>query len=442
MPFGIGGTKTPAARAGASADDDLPRNTAGADSAPSLADERGIPAVNPRSYQSRGQLAAMVLGVGALLALMWAINRSPEGPVIAANDPKATKDQRFDEGRSSRPEMAPAAVKAAPAVPALTLEPPKPPVALLEPIQVVPKLEPGRAAGATTAPPPPTPLEKRMRSKTALQGDAAAAVVPTRAPASAQGIPGFPGLGRDGTVAPQTSGMAGAGGQGGPQGTPPSDEGGIGALLRPTRLQGAAAAKMADRRLMVGKGKMIDCFLDTAISTVVAGMVRCTIARDVYGDDGSVVLLDRGSELTGEYRSNLRPGQTRLGIVWDRAKTPNGVLIELGSPASDPLGRAGVDGYVETHFWERYGAAILLSSLDDALAMIANRTSAASGVFIPPNISRTGREASAVALEKNIGIPPTIIKNQGEHITIFVARDLDFRPVYQVRAPALTAHGR
>ena len=99
MLFGTNGTKTPSARAGASADDDVPRSTDDAAAAPSLADERGIPAVNPRSYQSRGQVAAMVLGVGALLALMWAINRSPDGPVIAANVASATVPCRSNTAR-------------------------------------------------------------------------------------------------------------------------------------------------------------------------------------------------------------------------------------------------------------------------------------------------------------------------------------------------------
>jgi type IV secretion system protein VirB10 len=191
---------------------------------------------------------------------------------------------------------------------------------------------------------------------------------------------------------------------------------------------------------MMAQGKLIDCVLDTAISTVVAGMAKCSLTRDVYGEDGKVVLLDRGTELTGEYRSNLRVGQTRLGIIWNRAKTPTGVVIALTSPATDSLGRAGVDGYLDTHFWERYGASIMLSSLDDALAIIANRARDNGTVYIPPNINRTGRDAAAVALEQNIRIPPTIVKNQGEHIAVSVARDLDFRTVYGYRAAPGAGH--
>jgi type IV secretion system protein VirB10 len=46
------------------------------------------------------------------------------------------------------------------------------------------------------------------------------------------------------------------------------------------------------------------------------------------------------------------------------------------------------------------------------------------------NTQQTGNEMASKVLEGTINIPPTLTKNQGERVSIFVARDLDFSSVY------------
>ncbi len=219
----------------------------------------------------------------------------------------------------------------------------------------------------------------------------------------------------------------------------PSD--GLGAQLKSTKISGVSARRLPTQSLMIARGRLFECVLDTAISSVIAGQVRCTVPLDVYSEDGKVVLLDRLTEIVGEYRSNLRSAQTRLGILWVRAKTPQGVVIDLTSPASDNLGRGGVDGQIDTHFWERFGAAIMLSVLDDALAAaVAN--SRQNGVFVFGRTQEAGKDAAQIALENSINIPPTLVKNQGETVSVFLARDLDFRSVYDFKQLGVKSDGR
>ena len=167
-------------------------------------------------------------------------------------------------------------------------------------------------------------------------------------------------------------------------------------------------------------------------------MTKCTLTRSVYGDDRKVVLLERGTELTGQYQGGMQQGQKRLFILWVRAKTPSGVVITLSSPGSDSLGRSGVDGYVDTHFWERFGAGLLLSVIDDTFQFAwakaqNNGNSGGTTIVLPQNTTQTTKSAAAIAVENDVHIPPTLDKNQGEHVSIFVARDLDFRTVYALR---------
>ncbi|MBB3646696.1 type IV secretion system protein VirB10 [Rhizobium sp. BK619] len=202
-------------------------------------------------------------------------------------------------------------------------------------------------------------------------------------------------------------------------------------LLTPTQLQGSRAGTLGNRDFIVAMGTSIPCVLETALSSDQPGFTSCVINRDVLSDNGRVVLMEKGTQVVGEYRGGLRRGQKRLFVLWNRAKTPKGVIIALASPATDALGRAGVDGYVDTHWWERFGSAILLSIVGDA-SSYANSRLQDSDVEAQ-NTTSAGQQAAAIAVEQSINIPPTLMKHQGELVSIFVARDLDFSGVYRLR---------
>ena len=159
------------------------------------------------------------------------------------------------------------------------------------------------------------------------------------------------------------------------------------------------------------------------------GYVSCLVSRDVYSENGAVVLLERGTRVLGEYRGAVQPGRGRLFVLWTRAVTPNGVAIALASPAADALGRAGLPGSIDTHFWDRFGGALLLSIVDDA----AYAAAGAGGGQQLQSTTRVPSDAAAVALQSSIGIPPTLRKAQGSEVSIFVAQDLNFADVYRLR---------
>ena len=71
-----------------------------------------------------------------------------------------------------------------------------------------------------------------------------------------------------------------------------------------------------------------------------------------------------------------------------------GVAIDVGSPASDALGRSGMAGGVKNFFWERFGAALLFSSLNDAASIAASEVSDAD------NVTRVPSQASDTILRE------------------------------------------
>lgn len=202
-------------------------------------------------------------------------------------------------------------------------------------------------------------------------------------------------------------------------------------LLRPTRLEGARAGTLGNRNFIVAMGASIPCVLETAMASDQPGFTSCVIIRDVLSDNGRVVLMEKGTQVLGEYRGGLQRGQKRLFVLWNRAKTPNGVIVTLASPATDALGRAGVGGYVDTHWWERFGSALLLSVVGDATSYANSRLQDSD--VDTESMTSAGQQAAAIAVEHSINIPPTLTKHQGELVSIFVARDLDFSGVYRLR---------
>jgi type IV secretion system protein VirB10 len=204
-------------------------------------------------------------------------------------------------------------------------------------------------------------------------------------------------------------------------------------LLRPTAATAVQAQTLPTERFMLPKGAFIDCTLETAIDSTLPGMTTCITAADTFGADGKVVLLERGSKLVGETRGQVQRGQARVFVVWTQARTPSGVIVPLDSPGTDELGRAGLPGEVNRHFWERFGAAMLISVVNGAVqAGVQAANHSGGAVLYAPSASQ---DVLTEVLKDSVQIPPTIVKRNGDRIEVLVARDLDFRSVYELRMP-------
>lgn len=199
---------------------------------------------------------------------------------------------------------------------------------------------------------------------------------------------------------------------------------GVGDNSKPAR-----ASQMNDLSTTIISGTVMAAVLETALNSDLPGYVRAVVTRDVRGFDGAKVLVPRGSRLIGQYKSGVALGQSRTFVIWTRLIRPDGATIELAAPATDGLGRGGLDGDVDTHFFERFGGAILLTLLNLGGAAVTDSTD--TSIVIAT--TRAGMDAGAESITSGANISPTVTVPQGSPVRVFVSQDLDFSTVAAIK---------
>ena len=213
-----------------------------------------------------------------------------------------------------------------------------------------------------------------------------------------------------------------------PGGSIPSpDDGGrsaeerFAARVSASNVETSRATRLHDLAHIIPQGTVIPAVLETAINSDLPGSTRAIVSRDVRSFDGSQILIPRGSTLIGQYRNGVAYGQHRAFVIWSRVLTPDGISIDIGSPGTDPLGRGGLSGETDTHFFQRFGSSILLSVLSAGVAAVARGGSDTAIIIGSP----LQAQALASQTPKN-DIPVTVKVMQGTPMSVFLTRDLDF----------------
>ncbi len=347
-----------------------------------LASRAAFPAVVDRKAKGDGLgLAAGVVVVGLLGAVtFWAMNAA-----------------RTDEPQGiGNPGVAPPQASAAPVV--------------VQPVD--PALVPGAVPVVAPIDPAPAPVY---------------AVNPGMVPGAAANPYGSPQLVFDASVARAI--RAAEGGLPAPApGTPNAGMAGTGGAAAFASSIGGVGGAPAQARSMVNpsttvtEGTLIPAILETAINTDVPGYVRAVVSQDVKSFDGKRVLVPRSSRLIGQYQAGVQQGQKRAYVIWTRLIRPDGVSVSLASPAVAFDGTTGLEGDVNSHFFQRFGSGLLLSVVG-GLSAVA--TGGVGGLILGSG----AQGAAQTAVQSNGQISPTIRVRMGEPIRVFTARDLDFSSV-------------
>ena len=227
-----------------------------------------------------------------------------------------------------------------------------------------------------------------------------------------------------------------------------------GELIGKSKATTVKATEVNNLNRTIIQGKIIYAVLETAINTDIPGTLRAIISRDIYAEQGTDIMIPKGSRLIGQYSSQVKGGQTRVGVMWNRLIRPDGIDIEIGSQGVDPLGRPGVAGNVYDHFWRKIGNAFLVSYVVPVAAAEAAKgassskdsststtsknntdgsiTVTTSGDAVSQAITDSTKQFSDITkgmIQDSFSTNPTITVNQGTIVNILVQKDLVFPPL-------------
>jgi type IV secretion system protein VirB10 len=202
----------------------------------------------------------------------------------------------------------------------------------------------------------------------------------------------------------------------------------------------AIASTIGPLNSVIAEGSFIHAILESATNSDLPGYLRASVSGPVYSEDGTQILVPRGSRLIGQYKSGMLQGQSRIFVVWTRLITPAGISVQLGSAGVDSLGVAGMGAdEINRHFWQRFGTASLLSLLGAGAANV--------GVNGEPQENSASSYRAAVAssfsqsanqsLQQESMMAPTLKTYQGKPIMVFVARDLNFQRAMKESTPKM-----
>ncbi|EPJ0882927.1 TrbI/VirB10 family protein [Citrobacter sp. Cf079] len=193
-----------------------------------------------------------------------------------------------------------------------------------------------------------------------------------------------------------------------------------------------------DPDLYIPVDRYIPCSMMWRFVSDVGGHISCLISEDVYSASNHVTMIPAGTVARGIYRTGaLQHGRSRMFVLWTELRTPEPGSLQIpltDTQASGPLGEAGIAGWIDNHFWERFGNALMLSTVQDVAAATSD---AAPGKDRDTDYTENTRAATAemakTTLDNSINIPPTLYLNQGDVIGIMTGTDIDFSSVWQLR---------
>ncbi len=192
------------------------------------------------------------------------------------------------------------------------------------------------------------------------------------------------------------------------------------------------------------QGHLIPMTLITKINSDLPGRIKAQVTENVYDTaTGNYLLIPQGTMVNGIYDSRVVFGQKRVLIAWQRMIFPDGSSLNVGSmPGTDQEGTSGLQDLVDNHYFQIFGAAILMSVVNAGftLATDTDESTASDKETAQDALAKAAaqqmQQTFSRLIDKIMSIQPELIIRQGKQGHIIITRDiLGLKPYNPAQKP-------
>ncbi|WP_162820260.1 TrbI/VirB10 family protein [Microvirga calopogonii] len=202
-----------------------------------------------------------------------------------------------------------------------------------------------------------------------------------------------------------------------------------------------------DMSRVVTMDKPIPAVIKIPIDTRNASRAVATVERDIYGGDGRLVIIERGSTLIGTVEAIGSTGEEKVAIAWERLVRPDGAAFAFQATSGDAMGRASIPAHMNNRWFERFGTTMLMSALNIGVTLGLNGSQTVVTSVSPyaAGSANVAQDARGIATqqfredtqpliqqfaEEQLALPPIRTVPAGTRITVFPNTDLWLKPIH------------
>ena len=189
---------------------------------------------------------------------------------------------------------------------------------------------------------------------------------------------------------------------------------------------------------ILNTGFVIPGVLISGINSDLPGRIIAQVSQNVYDTKtGRYLLIPQGTKVFGIYKSEIKFGQERVMVAWNRLIYPDGKTYDIGDMSgADMAGYAGFTDQVNNHYWKLFKGALLLSFVTAGVTYTDNKYNTGNGEENSATSAMAeslGQELGQVSVElirKHMNVSPTLEIRPGYRFNIIVTKDISFTKPY------------